>query len=429
MDRSKSQQLFDEAKTLFPGGVNSPVRAFKSVSGPPLFIKEGNGSRFIDEDDNTYLDFCCSWGPLIMGHNNANIREAITETVAKGTSFGTPTKLGNEIGRLIVDNHRYLEKIRFVSSGTEAVMSAIRLARGYSGKNKIVKFEGCYHGHVDSLLVKAGSGLATFGESTSAGIPKSFVEETLVLSLNDLQGFEDLLEAQSDDIAAVIIEPIPANNGLLIQDQNYLVWLRMLCDRYDVLLIFDEVISGFRVGFEGAAGYYSIPPDIITFGKIVGGGMPVGAYGGSAEIMSHVAPDGPVYQAGTLSANPVAMAAGIAVLKQLLEPDFYENMASKTQKFCDNIQRHIDSKGHKLHMVNIGTIFWFAISEKRIITADQIDPASMEIFKKMHHNLLENNIYLGPSGYEVGFISAAHSEADLDEAVEKICVAIDQAFA
>ena len=429
MNRNKSQELFDEAKTLFPGGVNSPVRAFKSVSGPPLFIKEGNGSRFTDEDDNTYLDFCCSWGPLIMGHNNDKIREAITETVAKGTSFGTPTKLGNEIGKLIIENHRYLEKIRYVSSGTEAVMSAIRLARGYTGKNKIVKFEGCYHGHVDSLLVKAGSGLATFGESTSAGIPKSFIEETLVLSLNDLQGFQELLEAQSGDIAAVIIEPVPANNGLLLQDQNYLVWLKTLCDKYGVLLIFDEVISGFRVGFEGASGYYTIEPDIITFGKIIGGGMPVGAYGGSSEIMSHVAPDGPVYQAGTLSANPVAMAAGIAVLKQLLEPGFYENLAAKTKKFCDTIQSHIDTKGHKMHMVQIGSIFWFALSDKRIISADQIDPETMETFKKMHHYLLENNVYLGPSGYEVGFVSAAHTEADLDEASVKICKAIDLAFA
>jgi len=429
MKRDNSQKLFDEAKTLFPGGVNSPVRAFKSVSGPPLFIKEGNGSRFIDEDDNEYLDFCCSWGPLIMGHNNPIIREAITETVAKGTSFGTPTKLGNEIGRLIIENHRYLEKIRFVSSGTEAVMSAIRLARGITGKNKIVKFEGCYHGHVDSLLVKAGSGLATFGESTSAGIPESFVAETLVLSLNDLQGFEEMLEKHSDDVAAVIIEPIPANNGLLLQDQNYLVWLRTLCDKYGVLLIFDEVISGFRVGFEGASGYYHLEPDIITFGKIVGGGMPVGAYGGSAEIMSHVAPDGPVYQAGTLSANPVAMSAGIAVLKQLLEPGFYEAMHDKTKRFTDKIQAHIDAKSHPMHMVQIGSIFWFAISDKRILSADQIDPASMDIFKKMHHELLENNVYLGPSGYEVGFVSAAHTDADLDEAAVKICKAIDNAFA
>lgn len=429
MNRSTSQSLFDEAKTMFPGGVNSPVRAFKSVSGPPLFIKKGSGSRFVDEDNNELLDFCCSYGPLIMGHDNPIIREAIINTVRNGTSFGTPTRLGNEIGRLIIDNHRYLEKIRFVSSGTEAVMSAVRLARGYSGKSKIVKFEGCYHGHVDSLLVKAGSGLVTLGESTSAGIPDSFVAETLVLSLNDLQGFEDLLEAQSDEIAAVIIEPIPANNGLLLQDQNYLVWLRTLCDKYGVLLIFDEVISGFRVGFEGASGYYSIQPDIITFGKIIGGGMPVGAYGGSAEIMSFVAPDGPVYQAGTLSANPVAMAAGIAALKQLLAEDFYVDMNIKTAKFCSKIQAHIDSKGYKMHMVQIGSIFWFAMSDKRIISADQIDPASMEIFNRMHHDLLQNGIYLGPSGYEVGFVSAAHTDEDLDYAAVIICQSIDRAYA
>jgi len=429
MKRANSQKLFDEAKTLFPGGVNSPVRAFKSVSGPPLFIKEGNGSKFIDEDDNEFLDFCCSWGPLIMGHNNPKIRQAIIDTVSKGTSFGTPTKLGNEIGQLIINNHKFLEKIRFVSSGTEAVMSAIRLARGYSGKNKIVKFEGCYHGHVDSLLVKAGSGLATFGESTSAGIPQSFVEETLVLALDDIPAFEALLEKQSDDIAAVIIEPIPANNGLLLQDKSYLQQLRDLCDKYNVLLIFDEVISGFRVGFEGASGYYDINPDIITFGKIVGGGMPVGAYGGSVEIMSHVAPDGPVYQAGTLSANPVAMAAGIAVLKQLLEPGFYEGMNEKTKAFTDEIQKHIDQKGYPMHLVQIGSIFWFAGSKNRISSADQIDPKSMEVFKRMHHDLLQNGVYLGPSGYEVGFVSAAHTKEDLGHAITKICASIDKAFA
>ncbi len=428
MKRENSQRLFDEAKTLFPGGVNSPVRAFKSVSGPPLFIKEGNGAYFTDEDDNTYLDFCCSWGPLILGHNNEGIREAIVDTVAKGTSFGTPTKLGNEIGRLIVENHRYLEKIRFVSSGTEAVMSAIRLARGYSGKNKIVKFEGCYHGHVDSLLVKAGSGLATFGESTSAGIPKSFVEETLVLGLNDLAGFESLLEENHSDIAAVIIEPIPANNGLLIQDHNYLVWLRTLCDKYNVLLIFDEVISGFRVGFEGASGYYSIQPDIITFGKIVGGGMPVGAYGGNKEIMGHIAPDGSVYQAGTLSANPIAMSAGIATLKQLLKSDFYASLEHKTKTFCSKIQSYIDQQKYPMHMVRIGSIFWFSFSENRVFSADQIDAGGMDKFKIMHHELLERGIYLGPSGYEVGFVSAAHSEVQLSNAANIICEVLDIVF-
>ena len=428
IDRSNSSKLFAEAKEYFPGGVNSPVRAFKSVYGPPLFIKEGNGCYITDEDDNVYLDFCCSWGPLILGHNNEIVRDAIVETVKKGTSFGTPTKLGNEIGKLIVDNHRYLDKIRFVSSGTEAVMSAIRLARGYTGKSKIVKFEGCYHGHVDSLLVKAGSGLATFGVSTSAGIPEAFANETLVLPLNDLAGFEKLLQEKSDDIAAVIIEPVPANNGLLLQDQNYLVWLRKLCDDYDVLLIFDEVISGFRVEFEGAAGYYGIQPDIITFGKIIGGGMPVGAYGGSSEMMSMIAPDGPVYQAGTLSANPVAMSAGIAMIKQLLQPGFYEGMSQKTANFVAKIQQHIDAKGYPMHMVHIGSIFWFAFSESRIIDAESIDADKMSLFKDMHKYLLDHNIYVGPSGYEVGFVSAAHTEADLDKAVQHICDAIDTIF-
>lgn len=429
INRSNSTALFEEAKQYFPGGVNSPVRAFKSVYGPPLFIKEGDGCHILDEDDNRYLDFCCSWGPLILGHNNPIVRESIIETVRKGTSFGTPTKLGNEIGRLIIENHRYLEKIRFVSSGTEAVMSAIRLARGYTGKSKIVKFEGCYHGHVDSLLVKAGSGLATFGVSTSAGIPPSFAAETLVLPLNDLAGFEALLEKSADEIAAVIIEPVPANNGLLLQDQNYLAWLRKLCDDYGVLLIFDEVISGFRVGFEGAAGLYAIEPDIITFGKIIGGGMPVGAYGGSKEIMSMIAPDGPVYQAGTLSANPVAMSAGIAMIKQLLEPDFYTNLNGKTTRFVDRIQSHIAAKAYPMHMVHQGSIFWFAFSTDRIITADDIDAGKMSLFKEMHRILLDNGIYIGPSGYEVGFVSAAHTEADLDFAIDHICEALDQVFA
>ena len=429
MKRNKSQELFDEAKTLFPGGVNSPVRAFKSVSGPPLFIKEANGCKMIDEDDNEVLDFCCSWGPLILGHNNANVREEIVKTVSKGTSFGTPTKLGNELGKLIIENHEFLEKIRFVSSGTEAVMSAIRLARGYSRKNKIIKFEGCYHGHVDSLLVKAGSGLATFGESTSAGIPQSFINDTIVLSLNDLAGLEDVLKERSEDIAAIIIEPVPANNGLLIQDHNYLSWMRMLCDRYDVLLIFDEVISGFRVGFEGAAGHYSIQPDIITFGKIIGGGMPVGAYGGSKEIMSHVAPEGPVYQAGTLSANPVAMAAGYATLKELLKPGFYEEQEEKTLHFVNSLQSHIDVKGYDMRIATIGSIFWISFSKDRIISAEEIDSSDMENFKVMHHHLLERGIYLGPSGYEVGFISQAHTIEDLDWAAQQIMEVLDVMFA
>ncbi len=428
INRSQSAALFEEAKNYFPGGVNSPVRAFKSVSGPPLFIKKGDGCRIIDEDDNIYIDFCCSWGPLILGHNNDAIREFVTETVANGTSFGTPSRLGNELGKLIIENNRFIEKMRFVSSGTEAVMSAIRLARGVTGKNKVIKFEGCYHGHVDSLLVKAGSGLATFGVSTSAGIPPSFAAETLVLPLNDPDALEATLAQHADDIACIIIEPIPANNGLLLQEKSFLECLRLKCYKYGVLLIFDEVISGFRIGFEGAAGYYNIQPDIMTYGKIIGGGMPVGAYAASAEIMAHIAPEGAVYQAGTLSANPVAMAAGYAASKQLLAPDFYENMAKKTAKFVGSIQAHCDANGYEVSIPHIGSIFWIAFSKKRILAADQIEAASMEKFKILHHELLQSGIYLGPSGYEVGFVSAAHTEADLEEASTKIKTALDIVF-
>jgi len=283
-----------------------------------------------DEDDNVFLDFCCSWGPLIHGHANNYIEERVMETVRKGTSFGTPNRMGNRLGQLILDNHPYVERIRFVSSGTEAVMSALRLARGVTGKTKILKFDGCYHGHVDSLLVKAGSGLATFGTSSSAGVPEAVAQDTIILPLNDRNLLEKTLSEHADEIACIIVEPIPANNGLLIQDKSWLECLRIKAYKHNVLLIFDEVISGFRVGFTGAAGYYNVKPDIITFGKVIGGGFPVGAYAASAEIMDHISPVGPVYQAGTLSANPVAMAAGLAALELCLTPGFYELQEKKT---------------------------------------------------------------------------------------------------
>ncbi|MBX2873248.1 MAG: glutamate-1-semialdehyde 2,1-aminomutase [Saprospiraceae bacterium] len=428
INRQKSAALFEEAKHYFPGGVNSPVRAFKSVSGPPLFIESGEGCRITDEDGNTYIDFCCSWGPLILGHNNAAIREKVMATVAKGTSFGTPTKLGNELGKLILDHNSFIDKIRFVSSGTEAVMSAIRLARGVTGRSKVVKFEGCYHGHVDSLMVKAGSGLVTFGVSTSAGIPPEFAQETLVLPLDRPDLLDELLAKHASEIACIIIEPIPANNGLLLQDRSFLQLLREKTKAHDILLIFDEVISGFRVGFEGAAGHYDIQPDILTYGKIIGGGMPVGAYAASSKIMGHIAPDGPVYQAGTLSANPVAMAAGYAALQQLVQPGFYQDLAQKTAAFVEGILGYCKGKGYAFSMPHVGSIFWIAFTNERIKRADQIDPASMEKFKVLHHQLLQSGVYLGPSGYEVGFISAAHTEADLAEASQKICAAIDVAM-
>src|SRR6195952_4351926 len=331
ISRGKSAELYEKAKTFFPGGVNSPVRAFKSVYGTPLFIEKGDGCHIWDADGNQFIDFCGSWGPLILGHNNAKVREKVTETMQNGMSFGAPTALENELAELILKHNKYLQKLRFVSSGTEAVMSAIRLARGYTRRDKILKFEGCYHGHSDSLLVKAGSGLVTFGETSSAGVPKAFADETIVIGLDDTEALQKAFANFKDQIAAIIIEPIPANNGLLLQTKEYLQSLREICTTNGTLLIFDEVISGFRIGFEGAAGYYDIKPDIITYGKIIGGGLPVGMYGSSAEIMSNISPDGAVYQAGTLSGNPMAMAAGIAQLSELLRMGFYKDLHKKTE--------------------------------------------------------------------------------------------------
>jgi glutamate-1-semialdehyde 2,1-aminomutase len=429
ISREKSAELFAKSKTYFPGGVNSPVRAFKSVYGTPLFIKKGDGSHIWDADDNEFIDFCCSWGPLILGHNNAKVREKVIEVMQNGMSFGAPTALENELAELIIKNNKFVEKIRFVSSGTEAVMSAIRLARGYTKRDKILKFEGCYHGHTDSLLVKAGSGLVTFGETSSAGVPKAFADETIVVALNDKEALQKAFVEFKDQIAAIIIEPIPANNGLLLQEKEFLQYLRELCTANGTLLIFDEVISGFRVGFEGAAGYYQIKPDILTYGKIIGGGLPVGCYGSSAEIMGNVSPDGAVYQAGTLSGNPVAMAAGIAQLTELLRMGFYRDLNNKTEEFTTAIQRFADARSYKFKVFTIGSIFWFAFTDQQAIRkADDIDASSMEKFKVMHRELINRGIYFGPSGYEVGFISSAHTKVDLEKTKRAIFDSLDIVF-
>ncbi|MBD1427719.1 glutamate-1-semialdehyde 2,1-aminomutase [Sphingobacterium arenae] len=429
ISRKKSAELFEKAKNYFPGGVNSPVRAFKSVYGTPLFIERGDKARIWDADGNEFIDYCCSWGPLILGHNHDKVREAVAQQLGKGLSFGAPTRLENELAELILTNNRYIEKIRFVSSGTEAVMSAIRLARGYTKRDKIVKFEGCYHGHSDSLLVKAGSGLITFGETSSAGVPKTFADETIVISLDDKQALEEVFSSFSNQIAAVIIEGIPANNGLLIQDKEYIHFLRQITQQHGALLIFDEVITGFRLGFEGAAKYYDIQPDIITYGKIIGGGMPVGAYGASKELMAHISPDGGVYQAGTLSGNPVAMSAGIAALRVLAGPDFYTKQETKTREFVQAIRTYIEQKNYAVQIFTVGSIFWLAFTNQTSIKrADEIDPLSMEKYKVMHRSLLNQGIYFGPSGYEVGFISGAHTQSDLDQTIEAIKVALDTVF-
>jgi glutamate-1-semialdehyde 2,1-aminomutase len=419
MNNKNSTQLFEKAKNYFPGGVNSPVRAFRSVGGTPLFIDKGKGSHIWDADGNEYIDYCCSWGPLILGHANEKVLNAVEKTMRNGTSFGAPTRLENELAELIIGNNPYIEKIRFVSSGTEAVMSAIRLARGFTGRTKILKFEGCYHGHSDSLLVKAGSGLVTFGNTSSAGVPESFVNETIVVSLNNKKAVEEAFAQFNNQIACIIIEPIPANNGLLLQDKDYLQFLRNICTKNGTLLIFDEVINGFRVGFTGAAGYYNIKPDIITYGKIIGGGFPVGAYAASKEIMSHISPEGNVYQAGTLSGNPIAMSAGIAQLTECLKPNFYKDLETKTQKLVTGLSTLNPKLPTKFKLFSIGSIFWIAFTDKtKIQSAEEIDGNSMKFFRDLYHPLLEKGIYLGPSGYEVGFMSEAHTDEDINKTIE-----------
>ena len=429
MKRTRSEQLFEEAKRYFPGGVSSPVRAFKTVIGAPLFIKRGKGSRVWDEDDNEFIDFCCSWGPLILGHADDRVVDSVGYALKNGTSFGTPTRYENILGKLILENHAYVEKIRFVSSGTEAVMSAVRLARGFTGKNKIIKFDGCYHGHSDSLLVKAGSGLVTLGETSSAGVPASLANETIVIELDNEDAITDAIESYKNEIACIIIEPVPANNGLLLQRKEYLQFLREICTKNNILLIFDEVISGFRVGFDGASGYYGIKPDIITFGKIIGGGLPVGAYGASKEIMQMISPDGPVYQAGTLSGNPLSISAGIAQLKACLEPNFYAELAQKTKSLADRINSYTFQNKIPVNILYIGSIFWIAFSENCVVRkASQIDAAMVNKFKYFHAELLQRGIYIGPSGYEVCFISQAHTEEDILYATEIICDVLSLIF-
>ena len=429
LNRTQSNRLFEESSTLFPGGVNSPVRAFKSVGGTPLFFAKGNGSTVWDEDGNQFIDFCNSWGPLIHGHANGYVEEKIIQTLKNGASFGAPTRLESELAKLIKSNIPFIDKLRFVSSGTEAVMSALRLARGYTGKSKILKFEGCYHGHVDSMLVKAGSGLITLGSSSSAGVPETVANETLVLPLNDENRLIQTFEQYGHDIAAVIIEPVPANNGLLLQDLSFLQMLRGLCWKHKVLLIFDEVISGFRVAFGGATELYGIQPDIVTYGKIIGGGLPVGAYGASNEIMASVSPEGPVYQAGTLSGNPVAMAAGIAQLELCLAPDFYRSMEAKTRGFVERVNAYATVKNYDFELVSLASIFWLSFNGKKSIhRADEISP-DMTSFNKLHDYLLHHGVYLGPSGYEVGFISSAHTEEELAFAAAQFCTGLDVVYA
>jgi glutamate-1-semialdehyde 2,1-aminomutase len=417
-EHKKSETLYKKALTLMSGGVNSPVRAFKAVGGTPLYIDRGQGAYITDIDDNRYLDFCCSWGPLILGHAHPVIIKAIIDTAHKGTSFGTVHENEILLAEKIKQLCPHIDLLRFVSSGTEAVMSAIRLARGYTGRDKIIKFSGCYHGHSDYLLASSGSGLATFGIPSSGGVPNDFTEHTLVLPLDDRNGIEIAFDKYGGEIAAIIIEPIPANNGLLIQDRKFLKFLRDICSQNGALLVFDEVISGFRVAPGGASGMYDIIPDLCTYGKVVGGGLPVGAFGGKAEIMEMLAPNGQVYQAGTLSGNPLALACGYATLEFLDKNNGWKTIGESSKRFVESL-RDITSD-LPVNIVNVASIFWISLQSNSVGKAEDIDPGCSEKYINLFHKALESGIYLAPSAYEVGFISLSHSDPDLAEAAEKL---------
>ena len=400
---SLSGKLFSQSKRLVPGGVHSPVRAFSGLGREPLFFERGAGAKLYDVEGRSYIDFCMSFGPLILGHGDPDVRRAIVEQSGKGWSYGACEPWSLDLADFLIDCLPAVEQIRFVNSGTEAVMTAIRLARGYTGRDKIVKFEGCYHGHTDSMLIKAGSGLMAQSEASSAGIPDGVSGDTLVLKLGDEKGLKEIFERYSEDIAAVIIEPLPANNGLLIQDGNFLEQIREMTCAHSSLLIFDEVISGFRLGFEGMAGKTGILADLFTYGKIIGGGLPVGAIAGKRSIMELLAPVGSVYQAGTLSANPLAMVAGLATLKKLT-PDFYRRLEFLSDSTVSLLQRGLMKKFPQLKIIREGSLFWFSLGG--------------ECFSSLFDYLIERGIYIAPSSCEVGFVSSAHDESVLEELAE-----------
>ncbi len=414
MNIKKSINLYNKALALMPGGVNSPVRAFRSVGGNPVFVQRGFGSQIYDEDGNKYIDYCMSWGPLILGHADKDVIKAVIKTVKNGTSFGIPNRYEVEIADIIVKRFPSIEKVRFVSSGTEAAMSAIRLARGYTGRDKIIKFDGCYHGHADYLLVAGGSGLATFGTPDSAGVTKANAKDTIVVPYNDINLLEKALKKDHKNVAGIILEPVPCNYGLIPPKDNYLRDVRDLCNKYNILLIFDEVITGFRLSMAGAQQYFGVKPDITVLGKIIGGGLPVGAYGASAKIMSKVAPDGPVYQAGTLSGNPVAMSAGIATLKKL-NLEAFKLLSRKALKFNELLQPSLIKYSGRILFLQMESIFAFFFTDKKNIgSVSEVRQCNMKQFAKFHAEMLKRGVYLSPSGYEVGFLSTAHSDRDLD---------------
>jgi glutamate-1-semialdehyde 2,1-aminomutase len=411
---------WERAVRVLPGGVNSPVRAFKSVPGDPVFFRNAKGCRFTDEDGREYIDWCLSWGPMILGHADPEVEAAAVEAVREGASFGAPCRREVLLAEAFLARMPHFEQVRFVSSGTEAVMSAIRLARGFTGRDMIVKFAGCYHGHVDSLLVEAGSGLATFGTPSSGGVPKGFTDSTAVLPLDDDAALESFFAEHGDKVAALIIEPFPANSGLLVQRPAFLQKCRDLTSAHGALLIFDEVITGFRVGPAGAAPVLGITPDMGTYGKIIGGGFPVGAYAASKDIMDHISPNGPVYQAGTLSGNPVAMAAGLATLEKTGRPGFYEDLERKGALLQAGLEKAAADHGVTAAVARQGSLVWTVFQPEAPRSFAEIDGSKMEIYGCLHRGLIDRGVYLAPSGWEVGFVSAAHTDADIATTVAAV---------
>ena len=409
-----TKKLFDEAKKRIPGGVNSPVRAFKAVSGTPLFINKASGPYLYDSKDKKYLDYVGSWGPMILGHAHPEIVKAVNDAAKCGLSFGAPTEIETHMANKICDLMPSIEKIRMVNSGTEAAMSAIRLARGYTGRDIIIKFEGCYHGHTDSLLVKAGSGALTFGVPTSPGVPTDLAKYTVTLTYNDIHQLQDAFEKIGNKVAAVIIEPIAGNMSLVPGNQEFLNTLRELCNKHQSVLIFDEVMTGFRVALGGAQSIFNITPDITILGKIIGGGMPVGAFGGKENIMNHIAPDGPIYQAGTLSGNPVAMSAGLTTLNLISSEGFFNSLEHKTKILVDGITKSAEKIGVPLAMNYVGGMFGlFFTNEKTIDSFEKVINCNKEHYNIFFHGMLEEGIYLAPSSYEAGFVSSSHSDDDI----------------
>ncbi|MFM4848572.1 glutamate-1-semialdehyde 2,1-aminomutase [Aeromonas mytilicola] len=423
---SKSDQLFEQARQTIPGGVNSPVRAFNGVGGTPRFIDHADGAYLYDVDGQAYVDYIGSWGPMLLGHNHPAIKAAVIKAVEKGLSYGAPTEIEVLMAEKVRQIVPSMEQVRMVNSGTEATMSAIRLARGYTNRDKIVKFEGCYHGHADSLLVKAGSGALTLGQPNSPGVPADFAKHTLTCVFNDLDSVREAFTQYGSEIACIIVEPVAGNMNCIPPVPGFLEGLRTICDEFGALLILDEVMTGFRVSLRGAQGYYNIDPDLTTLGKIIGAGMPVGAFGGKKKVMQYIAPTGPVYQAGTLSGNPVAMAAGLAMLDLLLEPGLYEQLSAKTARVAEGLKAAAAKHGIPLAITYVGGMFGFFFTEETEITRyEQVTRCDMERFKRFYHLMLEEGVYLAPSAYEAGFLSLAHG----DKEIEHTLAAAERSFA